>query len=1241
MSSINNNTNGLEQEGDSLYDDGRYGQAINKYEQQLSIIEIVFRSEIWRAIPLLYKIGKAYQKLNQYEEAESFLERSLNIINETLGPDHEYSINIMSTLGSVYRDMGVYEKAERLYRQSLNSREKSLGKNHPDVASSLNRLGMLYQLMGNYSESMVHLKRALIIRETSLGPDHFDVATSQNNLAELYIKVGRFKEAESLHKQSLSIQENSLGPFHPNIAASLNNLAILYANQGNYSKAEPLFQRSLSIIEKLNGENHPYYAISLNSIGQLYCDMGQIEKAESALLQSKSILDDIYGEKHPYVASNLNALASLYYRIDNYDKADIYFNRALVIQKRLLGFDHPDTIATMGNIAQLYNRIGVYAKAETFYRQSLELCENKYGREHIGLHVYLNNLALFMVGMGAYKEALSHLKRSLSIQQKAMGKGHPKLATTINNIAGVSREMGDYAEAESFFKQALDIQMKRFGTDHLDTIITINNLASLYFDMGNYSVAKNLFKQSLEISEKILGSDHYDVSIKLNNLAELYRILGDNTKAELLYRRAMALTEKNLGPEHPDYAVNQNNLALLYIDVGNYAKAKPLLQQALAIQMNAFGPDHLDVATSLNNNAMLYQNIWNYGKAESLYKKALSIREKLLGPWHPAIISIIDNLTILFSDMRRYKEAYATLQKSIAISEKLIDDIFVFASDRQKQSFLAKHKQSLHFLLEMTIDHFGSDELIVSRTTDQWLERKGILMESQRLFYESLLVNAREEDQCLIKKYFNEKEILSNLFCRTPKQDCFGHFRNLLNDTQQNHDDLEKQLLKLSSKFQESMKPGGVGWREVADALPEDTTLLDFASLWDKRFLAFIVHSGSDKYVQLIDLGSGEEISKLIRDLRIEIRKGKDQNIGFDEKLYYRLSRKLYQKIIKPLKGALGTVGHYIISPDGALCLLPFEILINENDEYLMEEEGRLISYITAPRDLLYGPMGEKRNRALLIGDPDYDWDGYIDPEPDSGYTSLENKENKEGNRSFLLADHDFGRLKATTYEVDEIASYLTEKYEHRAPFTRWEAREELLSEARDFGIIHIATHGFFLPIERRKETKPLPRDDKHNFPMARSADSEEEVYVENPLLRSGLAFAGANVTLDKKTGSQGILTAEKVLSLPLRGTDLLVLSACNTGIGDVSIGEGVFGLQRAFSLAGVANLVMSLWKVPDYETKNLMVNFYKYMIEDEEHPRIALSKATRDQLKMMRDRFDTKHPNPYFWSGFVLSGRP
>jgi len=818
---------------------------------------------------------------------------------------------------------------------------------------------------------------------------------------------------------------------------------------------------------------------------------------------------------------------------------------------------------------------------------------------------------------------------------------HPDLATTENNLAALYAERGSFSRAESLYKEALDMRVRTLGADHPDVADCLKGLALLYQDMGAYYEAEPLYKRALSIQRKTLNPEHPKLGSTLYGLAELYRNMGELEKAEPLIEQSLKIKIGSLGKDHPDVATILNNMGLLYHDKGDYGVAEVCYRQAWSVGEAALGADHPEVLNYINNTAVLYHDAKQYSQAEFLYGNVLSLLKEAFGSVHPYVASIQRSLAYLYLELGDYHKSLDALHDSIATSEKLIDDVFTFASDRQKQSFLSKHKRSLQLLLEITIDHFKSDFKKVSTTADHWLRRKGRLLESQRLFMESLLSDPSAEVRNLARGYRKTKGIWSNLVFSGSGQGDIDQYKANLDEIQKQHDDLEKKLIKLSSKFSKSQKSREISWKDVADALPDNAVLIDFASLSDRRFLAFVIHSGSDNGVQLIDLGTGKGICKLIQDLRIQISKGKDENKDFDEKLYYQLSRELYQRIIKPLKEALGTVGHYVISPDGALCLLPFEILINENNEYLMEEEGRLISYITAPRDLLYGPEGERRNRALLIGDPDYDWDGYINTESDSGDNRPGSENNKEGNRSFLLADHEFGRVKPTTYEVNEIASQLNGKYEFPPPFTRTEAREELLSEARDLGIIHIATHGFFLPIKRRKERGTLDRDDKHGFPMARSADSEAEVYVENPLLRSGLAFAGANVTLKKKTGSQGILTAEKVLSLPLRGTDLLVLSACNTGIGDVSVGEGVFGLQRAFSLAGVANLVMSLWKVPDYKTKDLMVKFYKYMIVDDESPRIALSRATKDQLKIMRKHFKTKYPNPYFWSGFVLSGRP
>lgn len=341
--------------------------------------------------------------------------------------------------------------------------------------------------------------------------------------------------------------------------------------------------------------------------------------------------------------------------------------------------------------------------------------------------------------------------------------------------------------------------------------------------------------------------------------------------------------------------------------------------------------------------------------------------------------------------------------------------------------------------------------------------------------------------------------------------------------------------------------------------------------------------------------------------------------------------------MFEPLKKALGEVKEVFISPDGNLNLIPFEVLQGPDGRYLIEDYT--FNYLAAGRDIIgFGEISGKGAKALLMGDPDFDM-GIEEKESTLRRLALRGGE-EEGavKRSLDMRGFHFSRLPGTREEVEGIRALLGE--ERCDIYTGQEALEEVLRQKGAPGILHLATHGFFLSdvdLSALKDQKVRGIKQMSMPPKA----AGKKVKMENPLLRSGIALAGANNALksSETVKTDGIVTAEKILGMRLRGTDMVVLSACETGLGDVQSGEGVYGLRRAFIQAGTKGLVMSMWSVPDKETKELMIEFYRNIQSGKMNRCRALRQAALKQMRIVKDRYG--HANPLYWGAFVFLGEP
>ncbi|MFZ4441274.1 MAG: CHAT domain-containing protein, partial [Syntrophales bacterium] len=438
----------------------------------------------------------------------------------------------------------------------------------------------------------------------------------------------------------------------------------------------------------------------------------------------------------------------------------------------------------------------------------------------------------------------------------------------------------------------------------------------------------------------------------------------------------------------------------------------------------------------------------------------------------------------------------------------------------------------------------------------------------------------------------------------------------------------EGQLSRLSQAFVKQKKTRIAATSTVATALPKGAVLIEMARIKDfdfktgkwvtSRYLAFVLSSAKESDVSLVDLGDADSIDQNAAVFKKSLGNSKTQ-----PDVLAKQSNDLYRQIFTPLQSAIGQSKQIFLSPDGTLNLIPFEALQDDKGRYLIETHT--FHYVSAGRDIAgYGMIKEKGRKALLMGDPDFD---------------LVAKQTKGENerpltRSRNMQGISFSRLPGTKEEVDAIAAILGRSASDS--YTGEKARESVLMQTKSPRILHLATHGFFLSDQDWSSLM----DEKSRGISIIGKDKpspKKPANIENPFLRAGLALAGANRSLAQEGVTEGILTAEKILGLNLRGTDLVVLSACETGMGDVKNGEGVYGLRRAFTQAGAKSLVMSLWEVPDKETKELMVSFYKNLKSGKMNRAAALRNAALKQRETVKARYGSD--NPYYWAAFVFLG--
>jgi CHAT domain-containing protein/tetratricopeptide (TPR) repeat protein len=898
--------------------------------------------------------------------------------------------------------------------------------------------------------------------------------------------------------------------------------------------------------------------------------------------------------------------------------------------------DYPKQLTNQ--VIKLY-QAGKYAEALPVARRSLELREKTLGHEHPEVAVSLNNLAELYRALDDYALAESLYQRALSIWEKSLGPQDGTLAQGLTNLAGLYTSMGEYAKAEPLFKRALSIWEKSSGPETLDVGRGLAGLAALYYFMGVYAKAEPLYLQSLALLEKFHGPDHPGVAAALNNLAMLYHAMGANDKVLSTYERSFGIRVKNLGPEHPDVAQSLNNIAWFYASTSQYAKALPLYQRALSIWEKSLGPDNINVAISLHNMADVYCAMDKYEQAESLYLRGLAIGEKTLGPQHQLMAKGLYNLARMQAAKGDDSQALALMQRAERIQAGLIDQVMSFTNESQKLDYLLMLRADLQMYLSFVSQRLGTDKSAVLSAFEVWLRRKGAALEAQRQFQQALVLSGDAKGREVFEHLARLRTEFTQMLYAGPDKDHPETFRSQLDELNKQQAELQAELSRLSQSYARGRKRREADAAQAAAALPPKTALVELAKIerydfsareaqkrWlPAHYLAFILPAGAPDRLALLDLGEAQAVDKAVAAFKR----------GLAPRQYSETSRKaaheLYDRVFAPLVPLLDTVTKIFLSPDGELNLIPFEVLLDRQDRPLIEKYE--FNYLGAGRDLVgMGEMQTADGPALVVGDPDFN-SAAASSQSSNKTTHHPEQDPAAFQRSADLRGLTFASLPATRVEAKAVADLLGPNAQL---FLGAEAVEEALQRSPSPRYVHLATHGFFLTDQQFQSV--VNARGAEGAPPALAAMPPRPVparHYEDPLCRSGIALAGANMALRGK-GTEGIVTAEKFLSLPLHGTEIVTLSACQTGLGDISSGEGVFGLRRAIIQAGAKGMVMSLWSVPDTETQELMQAFYENILQGMSKAQ-ALRQAALQEREIVRERY--RADNPFFWGAFVYLG--
>lgn len=971
--------------------------------------------------------------------------------------------------------------------------------------------------------------------------------------------------------------------------------------------------------------------LSLDCNGQRFGQKERIEdslefyrqknKPEKILHFSEKLLAVTRKKKDPNrEASLLQTAGDAQRRLGQLDEAEKKLLKSLEIRQGNLGMGSPEAASVHFSLGNLYSRKGNFALAEFHYQKSLEIRKKALGENHPDVAGSCYGLGNLYVTVGNYSEAEHHLLNSLQISLLTAGETDAKLADTYNAIGTLYTDWTRLQEAEKYYLKAIESGKSQSVNLNPNLAYPYNNLGNLYETLGNYEKAKGCFLKSIEITKINLGENHPDVADGYNNLGVMHLEKGEMELAEEFLKKSMEIKIRNLGENHLEIASTHLNLGTLNYIRNAFRKAEWHYQKSLEILNQFLREYHPDRANLYNNLAGVYWKMGNIQKAEFYFLRSLEIYQKTLGDLGKPVVQEKNRLGVLNLDWGRMVESERYFRSYFESELALIQRYFPFLSEGEKEKFLDREKPYLDAFQSFCAERYSSNPAIAALLLDQQLATKGLLLNNSAKWRQEVKSSDDSTIHRLFADWNQSQQQLNRLIQSTDSMERAG-----IDTVGAKTEKLEKELSLRSASFNRFADRKPVHWEQIRQALKPGQAAVEtirihkfgvketqrdssetgikertIRGLTDSIWYAAVVVKPEWNLPEMVFLKNGNDLeSKHLKAYRKAIRN-------------FRPDMESYKWFWEKISSTLGTSQTVYFSPDGVFHKINPVTLINpKTGKFLLDEfDFRLV---TSLKDIL--PKSQKAanpNTAVLIGNPRFS-------NGDTVHVSKDKLDNLDK----------WPPLPNSKTEIEKVEKLLQTGSWKIKTFQGDSASERTLKSLNRPALLHIATHGFFRS------------DSSQNLPV---------------LHRSGLVLASDH-NLGLPNSENGIHLSAEAMNLNLENTKLVVLSACETGLGEIKNGEGVYGLQRAFKVAGAESILMSLWKVSDEATQELMVSFYKHWLTPGAkkpalrgraggNKEIAAHRTPTRELGDKRTAFlkaqkelKTKFPNPFHWGAFVLLG--
>lgn len=1126
--------------------------------------------------------------------SEIELDKTLNMLKRRVSPNNELANDLyQSFLSQLLRDdnRSAYNTIKQEY-------QKIIGKYPKNTVHMVNMKAVEFNSKLSREKTKDLEKDALAVLSSKSLPKNYKTTSKiLKFLYEIALTEKRYTNAEGYLNQAAEVKKELCGEKSPEYHLARIKLANFYIDYTNkIEEAGKIYQESyLNFVANEIGPQHVDILDILNHVATWYELTDRYTLAAKTLKEAQDRATSKYQNDDILLGVELNHIANLQLKLGEYEQAEANLKNALVILRskdsKAYLEQQPALVATLQTQAKLYGIKGLFDDAEDNLDDAQDIIDKATGVKIGDKLSTAKELSSLLIQLGKYSATSDLLEELIPEYERLFGHTSIRLIEPLVNQGYILLANGDYTEAEKIALRVNQIAVKTYGDNSTKTAPTQKLLSDIYYTLGDYEKAETYVLKALASQEKLFGRSHIEVAKSLSQLALIKFHKGDNRQGvEKLMLESRDIMVSKLGKDNPQYASILKNVAVLYISEKRYDIAFNSLTQAEAIWRAKTGKkNNVNAASIYTLTGDVYYQLKNYKKAEEFYIQSKDLYEKFFSTSHPEYVKVLSKLSRVYYMQKDYKRSKRLIEESLNTSEGYIKQNFPALSERQKAKYWNTIKGDFEFYNTLAFSNMEDFKDLTGKVYNYQLLTKALLLSSSIKIRERIMNSTDEDLKNQYNTWVQKKEQLTLALSMSPEQLTENKIDP--NALQQEVELLEKNLSNSSELFAQSFETKRITYDDIKKALKPNEVAMEMVRYryFNHTFTDSVVYAAL--YLR----------SDLSRPKAVIMKDGRKMETRYFKFYRNAITGKIedphsYGVFWEPIQKEIGQASTLYLSPDGIYNQLNLEAIQTPDGRYVVDNSN--IVLVSNTKDVYLRKIQTRTQ-------------------------SKENTASMFGNPSFYLTvsrDHAISSLPGTEKEVEQLKFMLNQKGWTTTEYIEKTATEEKIKELNNPKIFHIATHGLYRPTEQ--------------VSLEEEMEGNEALLTQNPLLRTGLLLKGAGDLLDKTDHNynmeSGILTAYEAMSLNLDKTDLVVLSACETGLGDLEAGEGVYGLQRAFLVAGAKVLIMSMFKVDDDATQKLMLKFYQKWLNSGN-----LRQSFTDAKKELR----IEYPEPIYWGAFMMIG--